>query len=246
MHTKKIIVSCFLLLSMSACSRNEPKPKTPTPKISQKSIKRDEKKDYLYSSDIYTVELTSEQLTYLKKEINTIHTLVINIDSRDAEGINKILSDISENHIHDIVKLPNGEIQSFTGYNGTSYESDKFISIITTENPYVWQSDMQSELHHAYIFNREDGTLVTQKELLQLLHLDEDAVIKQAKQIIEKSGDKLCGDLPTECYQEPVFYHDTDNANPTIMYVNKDNDLVLYVKKQHGLVYNWEPLILPQ
>lgn len=244
MYMKKIILSCFLLFTMTACTQKEV-PKMPVPAASN-SIKKDPNKDYLYSSEIYTVELSDEQKSYLKKDINTIHSLIININSKDAEGVIKMMNEITENHINDIIKNHDGTIQSFIGYTGTSYESDNYISIVTTEYPYIYQSDIQPEVHQAYIFNRKDGTLISQKELLTAFHLNEQTIREQAKKAIENSGNKLCGNMPTECYQEPILYDETDNEPNTAIYVNKDNNLVMYVKKQHGLVYNWEPLILPQ
>lgn len=247
MYRLKILCSCLLLMSMSACSNDKKALKEQETSSTQKSLKKDETKDYLYSSDIYEIKLTEEQTSYLDKDINSIHNLVININSMDAEESNKIITEISKNHIQDIKKTADDTlVTSFVGYHGTSYASDKFISIIITESPYVWQSEKQPEIYHSYLFNREDGSLLTQQEFLKALHLEKNTLIAYAKEAIEKNGENLCGTFPSECYQEPKFYDDEYHRQNTTIFMNENNNLVIYVKKQHGLTYNWEPLVLPK
>lgn len=221
----------YIALCMSACNS-----------YTKNTIKKDIHREFLYSKEVYTVDLNKEQLSHIPNGYNTIHTLVLNINSKDAEKITTKLEEKANELKNKVVKQPNGTITSFTGYSGMSHESNKYISIITKSSPYLYPSEGQAEEYKSYIFTRANGKLLLQDTFLSMLHLTKKDIIKRIKDVLLNQGANICDGGIDECFLDPEF----DTKKELAMYINKENLFVVYVRKQHGLLGKWVPLVIPQ
>lgn len=242
-----LILSVLLLVG---CSANDLKDKYPEKEVpvdkqeqSKETIKADENKDYLYISSSDTITLNEEQKKTLKEKQDVIETLVVNLKSEDAKKVNEALSDLAKKYKDSIQEDEQG-IQRFTSFTGKAIESSNYITILTTTHPFIWQADAQSETFAAYIFSKEDGSLVSQQDMLKARQLDDETVLEKIHTYFKDHTLTICEDMPGDCYNQPEIYRGSENFPDTVMYVNENDQLVVYVQKSSGRSYEWVPIML--
>ena len=137
-----------------------------------------------------------------------------------------------------------GYVARFTSLSGGAMVSDSYISILVKRQPFIWQSEGVSPTYQVYVFKKDDGTLISQEDMLKELHLSDEDVVNKLKAIYEENNYEICGTEMAECYYEPEIFRNDEHMPDTAMYVNDNNDLVVYVRKSFGLGYTWEPVII--
>lgn len=244
---KKMIIALSLLLVFAGCSSNHEETETKPaddPKPTEKtSLKTEEAKDYLYISATENITLNDEQKQYVKDGHDVIDTVVVNINSEDAKTLTQTLGREADDLKSKIVKNEDGSTQQFTSMTATSIESSRYITILVTKQPFIWQSEAVSAGYDAYIFSKEDGALMTQEEMMKAEGMDDAGVLANVKSYYEANDLKIC-DMPGDCYYEPKIYRNDENIKDTVMYLNDKDQLVVYVQKSFGLGYEWVPLTL--
>lgn len=246
-NMKKMIIALSLLLVLAGCSSSdEEKETTPAsdPKPTEKtSLKTDEAKDYLYISASENIALNDDQKQYVKDGQDVIDTVVVNINSEDAKTLTQTLDKEAEELKSKIIKNEDGSIQQFTSMTATAIESSRYVTILVTKQPFIWQSEAVSATYDVYIFSKDGGALMTQEEMMKAEGMDDAGVLANIKSYYEANDLKIC-EMPGDCYYEPKIYHNDENVKDTVMYLNDKDQLVVYVQKSFGLGYEWVPLIL--
>lgn len=248
---KKIIMLCCLLLLVCGCQKTEEKKvekETPTtdttaPKENT-SLKLDEAKDYVYVASSVEAKLSDEQKPYFEKRDKAIDTLVVNINSEDAKKVSQELEKSAKSLQEEMSIGDDGYVARFTSLSGGAMVSDSYISILVKRQPFIWQSEGVSPTYQVYVFKKDDGTLISQEDMLKELHLSDEDVVNKLKAIYEENNYEICGTEMAECYYEPEIFRNDEHMLDTAMYVNDNNDLVVYVRKSFGLGYTWEPVII--
>ena len=115
---------------------------------------------------------------------------------------------------------------------------------MTTTHPFIWQADAQSETFAVYIFSKEDGSLVSQQDMLKARQLDDETVLEKIHTYFKDHTLTICEDMPGDCYNQPEIYRGSENFPDTVMYVNENDQLVVYVQKSSGRSYEWVPIML--
>lgn len=240
---------CCLFVLVCGCSKTEEKKeenKTPIVENSdtEKTLKVDASKDYVYVSSSLEANLSKEQEAYFEKRDKAIDTLVVNIDSEDAKKVSEELKNNAKTLESEMVNGEDGTLAKFTSLSAGAMESDHYISILVKRHPFIWQSEGVSPTYQVYVFDKENGNLISQEDMLKKLQLSDEDVVNKLKAIYKENDYEICGTEMAECYYEPEIYRNDQNMPDTAMYVNDNNDLVVYVRKSFGLGYTWEPVIV--
>lgn len=236
----KLWMLIFCTLILCSCSKpeeiehqNEPQP-----------LKIEEQKDFLYSEDVYTIPFLEEQLAFVDEKENLIVSYVININSEDARQLTDELQSKAMNQIMNIKKSDEGYIQNSVSLTGTAMESDRYVTIFIKQDPFVWESEKGTSQNDIYMFDKTSRALISQEQMLKDLNMSEEDVLAKVKEQFQESGIAICTTGPGDCYYEPRIYKDDPYIPDTIMYINEQNQLVVYMQKSLGRAYEWVPVML--
>lgn len=232
---KKIIIVCFLL-SLCGCTQTDvEKAKENLP------LKVDETKPYVYSVSTYQVPLSDDQKVVVDEGDDVIETLVVNIQGEDAQRVSKELQKQAETQQKEVKKEHVHRVQSFTSLRAEAIESDEYITILVTTHPFLAESSKVTATYKAYIFQKVDGSLITQEALLEKINVSDQDVLDQIMESYKKGNIQICGDMQQEeeCYYEPEIYRKDAYMADTVMYLNEQNELVVSVKKNNGMSFQW-------
>lgn len=248
---KKIIMMCCLFVLLCGCQKieDQKQEENQTPIVekseaTEKTLKVDASKDYVYVNSSVEANLSKEQLPYFEKRDKAIDTLVVNINSEDAKKVSEELKENAETLEAEMVNGEDGTLARFTSLSAGAMESDNYISILVKRHPFIWQSEGASPTYQVYVFDKKNGHLISQEDMLKELHLSDKDVVNKLKDIYEENNYEICGTEMAECYYEPEIYRNDEYMPDTAMYVNDNQDLVVYVRKSFGLGYTWEPVII--
>lgn len=232
---KKIIIVCFVL-SLCGCTQ------TDVEKTKENlQLKVDETKPYVYSVSTYQVPLSDDQKVVVDEGDDVIETLVVNIQGEDAQRVSKELQKQAETQRKEVKKEHVHRVQSFTSLRAEAIESDAYITILVTTHPFLAESAKVTASYKVYIFQKADGFLITQEALLEKINVSDQDVLDQIKESYKKENMQLCSDMQQgeECYYEPEIYRKDAYMVDTVMYLNEQNELVVSVKKNNGMSFQW-------
>lgn len=233
MEMKKIMIICFVL-SLWGCTQ------TDIEKENQQ-LKVDETKPYVYSVSTYQVPLSDNQKVVVDEGDDVIETVVVNIQGEDAKRISEQLQKQAETQQKEVKKEHVHRVQSFTSLRAEAIESDAYVTILVTTHPFLAESAKVTANYKAYIFQKVDGSLITQEALLEKMNVSDQDVLDRIKDSYEKESVQICGDMQQgeECYYEPEIYRKDAYMVDTVMYLNEQNELVVSVKKNNGMSFQW-------
>ena len=96
--------------------------------------------------------------------------IVLNFDSVDARNFNNKMNDIFENCAKNIKLDKNGEVRRANFFDEKCYLSEQVLSIVTRYQEYLFESDVLPASYQVYNFDIKTGVLLSNDELLKLLH----------------------------------------------------------------------------
>lgn len=172
---------------------------------------------------------------------DVIETVVVNIQGEDAKRISEQLQKQAETQQKEVKKEHVHRVQSFTSLRAEAIESDAYVTILVTTHPFLAESAKVTANYKAYIFQKVDGSLITQEALLEKMNVSDQDVLDRIKDSYKKESVQICGDMQQgeECYYEPEIYRKDAYMVDTVMYLNEQNELVVSVKKNNGMSFQW-------
>lgn len=239
MKQKRYIVFLIPLFLLCACGNDTT---TTTKKVN--SLKVEEDKSYLYEKDVFEIPFVKEQEAYINDDMKKIYSYVINIDSEDAKKASDAIQKDAMNQIANIKKLDDGLVQTCESLKAKVIESSTYVTILVEKQPFVANSEHQSKRLSTYIFDKKTGKECSTQDLLKQLNLTNEKLMEKVTETFKKDNKTVCGSMPGDCYYEPKIYKDDPYIPDTIVYVDQDDNVVVYVQKSFGLTYNWEPITL--
>lgn len=168
---------------------------------------------------------SSKPVVYNNKEYTNLDVPYINIDSDDAENINKSISTYVD-------KMDEGI--SFGEYNTLSYEYFENDNVLSVR---IMISTMGStKYYQSYNIDVKTGKTVTNKELCKIADIKETEVGNLAFDIYIKDAEKngfldtyktqhIYGDEYTSVYDGTKMIFDSTKLEDYDMYLNKDGNL---------------------
>lgn len=226
----------FISLFLCACKYN-------VVEKDHKTIKIDVEQDFLYIKNEYTIPFHDDQKAYAPEDPR-IDSYVININTESAKNITGELQSKAMKQISDIKKLDNGLIARCETLTGKAIVSNDFITILIEKYPFIEGSEQDKHTVETYYFDKNNGESISKKTFLETMNLTNEKIIEKVKKQFKEQNIVICGDMPGECYFEPQIYENDEFFPDTNMYVNEDNDLMIYMRKSRGLSYDWEPVTI--
>lgn len=237
MKQKGLLLLSFLFL-LCSCTND-------TTTTLPDTMKIDEDKAYLYVKDTYHIPFTEDQEAYVKEEDRMIDSYVININSESAKKASDELQRSAMTQIANIKKLDDGTIANVISLRGSAIESTSYITILIETQPFVEASELQINQLKTYIFDKNTKELITTEQMLKEQNLTNETIIKAVQEQYNAQGYTICGDMPGDCFYEPTIMKDDPYISDTVMYLDQENNLIVYIRKSIGLSYEWVPIVIP-
>ena len=202
-----------------------------------KTIKIDKEKDYFYylnesviseEAEIYYKDVVinikdQEELTKKLEKENNIYKNNIKYISKELENGNLISKDI--------VNYSNDDLYSLKFRNYKTFESSKYLSLVINDFNYSCLDYITFDKTEAYVFNKEDGTYISEEKLLKNYNISIDEIKEQIK-----------NHLSTKQNTEGTIKIDetiNDLTKNYALYVNNSNKLCIsYLVKTNEVDYN--------
>lgn len=226
-----------LLFILCSCNTNEHK-------TNERSIKIEETKDYLYIKDTFTIPFTKDQEFYVTDSMDKIYSYVINIESDSAKETTDVLQSQAMSQIANIKKLDNGTIAMSTSLYGKAIESMNYITILIEKQPFIEGSESQINQVESYLFDKRTKQLITTNQLIEYLNLTNERITTAIQAKYTSEGNTICGTTPGDCYYEPKIYNDDSHFADTVLYLDENDNIVIYMQKSKGLSYELVPITL--
>lgn len=253
---KKIYTLLVVLLSLSACSNpakidnnqvteNESK---------EKSIKLEEEKDYAYVTEekTYTLGTPNSENTGVGNFLKNIYgipepfkseKITINVNSEDARRVEGELSHFYEENYSQVQYSEDGSLVEGHGFVLYKIEETKHtISISVLDYGYLMHSDSFGSDLLSYVFNKENGELLTNDEIFASLNITEEDVMNKI-QIYCDEHNLIIGD-GSEYLDPSIEGPDITIINKSSYFVTKDNQLFVELYKKGRWVGPVLPFIL--
>lgn len=187
-------------------------------------VSKDE--EYIYS------ELTREVTLY--DDSYNLYEVKFNFESEDQKKVEQelknIIKDKKTNEVYietdrcitGITDIEGKCLASFYSNSINTYESKNYITLIVKYEYVDLIKDVENTFYDGYVynFNKKDGSLVTNEDLLKEYDIDLKAKIKKAIQIAD--GDRTIGHKEIDYKVEEVIENKTYQ-----LYVNDENKLCI-------------------
>ena len=187
-------------------------------------VSKDE--EYIYS------KLTREVNLY--DDSYNLYEVKFNFESEDqkkvAQELKNIIKDKKINEVYietdrcitNITDIEGKCLASFYSNSINTYESKNYITLIVKYEYIDLIKDVENTFYDGYVynFNKKDGSLVTNEDLLKEYDIDLKAEIKNAIQIAD--GDRTIGHKEIDYKVEEVIENNTYQ-----LYVNDENKLCI-------------------
>lgn len=187
-------------------------------------VSKDE--EYIYS------ELTREVTLY--DDSYNLYEVKFNFESKDQKKVEQelknIIKDKKTNEVYietdrcitNITDIEGKCLASFYSNSINTYESKNYITLIVKYEYVDLIKDVENTFYDGYVynFNKKDGSLVTNEDLLKEYDIDLKAEIKKAIQIAD--GDRTIGHKEIDYKVEEVIENKTYQ-----LYVNDENKLCI-------------------
>jgi hypothetical protein len=186
---------------------------------------KEEEQDLVEEKIDYRIDKTkdyiifSNEVVLLEDEEHPISNYDININLKDYDTLEKTLNNFDNKIEYEKNILKKFEYREYEIIN---YEN--FISLIV--KTYLYETDINNALDiNAYIFDKENGSLVSEEKLLEKYG-------KTSKQVKDKVEEKLKINQVVEDDEDLININDTLNPFQYILYISKIGDLkVEYIIK---------------
>lgn len=230
-----VVVALSALLILSGCSKKESTGKDNSKeqikeevkeekKEEKKSIKKDESiseyatvkesKTYDYGSinkqDLGDFIPNLMKKTYGIEEPERSELIVVNINSQDATRLNKELEQMYEASYSEVRYNDDGTLAQAEGLVLLSVEeTETTISVVILDYGFILFSDGFKFETHAFVFNKADGHLMNEREILEASGMTKEEVYSKVNEKLSAENIVLVQDLPNE--------YNPDNPAPALL-----------------------------
>ena len=152
--------------------------------------KIDDEKEFVYAEIIEdghyapVIEIGYPSSILLDRVDNQIERIVLNFESQDAELVQARLDETKNQQLEYHGKV----ISTFILYDFV--ETEDTISLIAYANRYKLDSDGFVDNIYTYVFDKTTGNLLTDEEILALVELDIDQIVRLMKDIQSANEDE--------------------------------------------------------
>ena len=203
--------------------------------IKEESYKIDTKKDYIYYINESVISESGE--IYYKDVVINLSSQKVLTEALEKE--NKIYKNnikyISEEQYlnNDIIAYNNDNIYSLMFRTYNNYEFGKYITLVVNDYDYSCLTGVTFNNAKAYVFNTENGSRLTENQLLNMYNLNIDRVKEKVKIYLEEKQSKIDGVLVINIDET------LDNLNLNGLYINEYGKLIVsYLVKTTQTDYN--------
>ena len=213
---------------------NEDKNKKEREKI-KIDLRIDKNKDYIYYINEETISESAE--IYYKDVVINLSTQEVLTESLEKE--NKIyknnIKHISEMNImtDQIIKYNNDDLYALTFRDYKNYEYGKYVSLVVNDYNYSCFDDITFKSAKAYVFDTEDGTLLTNDDLLNKYIQNVDTIKEKVREYLN-SKQTVVDDAELIKIDETI-----DNLGDYTLYIDEYGHLaVSFLVKTTQVDYN--------
>jgi hypothetical protein len=202
------------------------------------NYKIDEDKDYIYFINEETISEGAE-LYYKDVVINLNTQDVLNESLQKENNIYKSnVKHISEmNVLKNIITYNFDDIYALTFRDYEKLEFGKYISLVIKDYNYSCFDGVTFNKSKAYVFNTENGKLLSSEDLLKMYNTNIDTIKERIKEDLNKKQSVVDG-------KQLIKIDETiEDINTTGLYINAYGKLMLsYIAKTSQIDYNYNEI----
>ena len=203
--------------------------------LEKTNYKIDNEKDFIYYINESTIS-ESAQIYYRDVVINLstqeVLTEALAKENKIYKNNIKYISD-DETLNKEIIAYNNDDINYLTFRDYKNYEFGKYTSLLVSDYNYSCMDGVTFNKAVAYVFNTENGTLLTSTDLLNMYNLNIDIVKERVEEFLNSKQTKVDG-------EDLINLDETINElNMNALYINEYGKLTIsYLVKTTQTDYN--------